>query len=99
MAASASCVAPRPGVLVTAPKCTPRSCGSASAPSEAAHIPTVRSRLTPTDRHISPLSPQPLFLRVEKNDGPTCRPMKKTKRTRPKLRKNEMIEGSTSTPR
>ena len=55
-----------------------------------------RLRITP--KSVSPFKPQPPFRNVAKNDGPTCNPIKKTKRMRPKFLKNVMRSGFTSSP-
>ena len=57
--------------------------------------PIVTARLRRTPKSVSPFKPQPPFRKVAKNDGPTCNPIKNTKRMRPKFLKNAMRSGFT----
>ena len=85
-------------MLVTAPNIMPRISGREMLLENRKYSEIVIKRLNPTASIIKPVSSNPLLLKVAKKDGPTCRPIKKTKRTRPKFLKNAIIAGSTLTP-
>ena len=97
--ASASCVAPKPGVLVTAPKCTPSIVGRSIRPAVSAQSKIVTKMESTMAPAASPLRMMPPDLKLEKNEGPTCRPMKKMKSIRPKSRRKVKTCGSIAMPK
>ena len=85
-------------MLVTAPNMMPKISGREILLENMKYSEIVIKRLNPTASNIKPVSSNPLLLNVAKKDGPTCSPIKKTKRTSPKFLKNAIIPGSTLTP-
>ena len=89
--------APRPGVLVTAPDITPTMVGRLSPVIQwmIRVMSTAPSIIAAASRFIV----TPPFRKEWKKPGPTCRPMEKTKRMRPKSFMKASTVGSPRRPK